>query len=278
MRFTKLLSITLVFSLLGGVLLRWWFDTPLPTQLTMRIPQPSSPGVATVLPISPGDHCNRLQTTFEELAGVAGAGTGKWPCFMGSRRNNICTDPTPLANVWPEQGPPVMWSIDLGEGHAGAAIYAGRVYVLDYDETEHADSLRCLALTDGQEIWRRSYPVRVKRNHGMSRTVPAVSEDVVVTIGPKCHVMCVERETGDLRWGLDLVRDYGATVPLWYTAQCPLIDGEIAVLAPAGRLLMMGIDCKTGEIIWEVPNPDGWRMSHSSIMPMKFNGHRAYVY
>ena len=35
-----------------------------------------------------------------------------------------------------------------------------------------ADSLRCLSLETGEEIWRYTYPVRVKWNHGMSRTSP----------------------------------------------------------------------------------------------------------
>ncbi len=31
-------------------------------------------------------------------------------------------------------------------------------------------------------------------------------------------------QTGELLWDQDLVKDYGAKVPLWYTSQCPLID------------------------------------------------------
>ena len=45
--------------------------------------------------------------------------------------------------------------------------------------------------------------------------------------------------------------------------QCPLIDRQTAVIAPGGRALMIGVDCATGEILWETPNPDGWKMSHS---------------
>jgi len=152
------------------------------------------------------------------------------------------------------------------------------VYVLDYDETRRRDALRCFSLETGAEIWRSSYPVEVKRNHGMSRTVPAVSDDYVVTMGPMCDVMCVERQTGRFLWGMDLVREYGSTVPLWYTAQCPLIVDGITVLAPAGQDLLLGVDCATGEIRWRTPNPAGWEMSHSSVMPMEFAGRATYVY
>ena len=150
--------------------------------------------------------------------------------------------------------------------------------MLDYDETKRADALRCFSLDTGTELWRRGYLVEIKRNHGISRTVPAVGERHVVTIGPRCHVLCADAITGEFRWGTDLVRDHGAKEPLWYTAQCSLLNGSTVVLAPAGQALMLGVDVDTGRILWETPNPDGWAMSHSSVVPMEFEGRRMYVY
>lgn len=112
----------------------------------------------------------------------------------------------------------------------------------------------------------------------MSRTVPAVTENYVLTIGPRCHVMCTDRETGDFLWGIDIEKEYESEVPLWYTGQCPLIDNDLAVIATGGKALMIAVDCATGEKIWETPNPDNWKMSHSSVMPYIFKGHKMYVY
>ena len=67
----------------------------------------------------------------------------------------------------------------------------------------------------------------------MSRTVPAVSAPYVVSLGPRCHVACWDKETGDCNWLIDLVLDYGVTVPQWYAGQCPLVDGNHVILAPA---------------------------------------------
>jgi len=203
---------------------------------------------------------------------------GSWPRFRGEGFDNINVESVPLAGSWDGSGPSVLWSVQLGEGHAGAAVRNGRVYLLDYDEEEKADTLRCLSLVDGRELWRRWYRTGAKRNHGISRTVPAVSDRYVVTIGPRCHVLCVDAATGDFRWGLDLVRDFGTKEPLWFTAQHPIIDQGLAVIAPAGRVLMMAVDCETGRTVWETPNPRGWRMSHSSVVPMTVNGRRMYLY
>lgn len=202
-----------------------------------------------------------------------------WPRFRGNDFDNICKQQVKLADKWDKSGPKKLWAINLGEGHAAAAVHKGRVYILDYNETLKADSLRCLSLENGKDIWNRWYKVRVKRNHGMSRTIPAVTDKYIVTIGPRCQVMCVATEDGALKWGLDLVNDFGTKVPLWYTGQCPLIADDTAVIAPVGKdILMMGVDCETGKIVWTTPNRNNWKMSHSSIMPMTIVEKKMYVY
>jgi len=77
---------------------------------------------------------------------------------------------------------------------------------------------------------------------------------------------------------LNLAGQFNTKVPQWYTAQCPLIEDGRAIIAPAGDVLMMAVDCNSGEIVWRTPNPDGWVMTHSSIVPMEFKGRRFYVY
>ena len=91
--------------------------------------------------------------------------------------------------------------------------------------------------------------------------------------------MCVDPTTGQLRWGLDLVRQYGTTVPPWYAGQCPLIDRGTVVLAPGGRnALLLALDGQTGQALWQTPNPHAWKMTHSSVIPMEFAGQRMYLY
>ncbi len=220
----------------------------------------------------------KIQGKLARFDGVPADLPGSWPRFRGPNFDAISTETIQPAKTWPAGGPQVLWSIEVGEGYAGAAVLAGRVYLLDYDQENQADVVRCLSLTDGKGIWRYSYPVKVKRFHGMSRTVPAVTDKYVVTLGPKCHVTCLDSVTGEFQWMFNLVREFHTKVPQWYAAQCPLIDDGKAVIAPAGDILMMAVDCQTGQIVWQTPNPDGWMMTHSSVVPMEYNGKRFYVY
>ena len=268
----------LVLAVVAGaavVCLRWWLAYDPAKDFVEFIPgMDGSLGVP-----KPAAETVRIGEFGEAFNVTPAALAGSWPRFRGPDASNISHETTRLAERWGEAGPKLLWSVDLGEGHAAPVVNNGRVYVLDYDEARRADALRCFSLRDGREIWRRWYRVNVKRNHGMSRTVPAVTDKYVVTIGPRCHVMCVDAVSGALLWGMDLEKDFGAVVPLWYTGQCPLIDGGVAVFAASGKkALVLGVDCETGAVLWQTPNPDGWEMSHSSVMPMTLNGKKMYVY
>ena len=264
-----------VVAVAGILSLLLWFAGGARKDLGERIPGADNViGEEPALQIESDVYAGKLVTS----DGVPTALPGAWPRFRGDNFDGISEENVTLARSWDDGEPKVLWGIDVGEGYAGAAILGGRVYVLDYDAVEQADALRCLALSDGKEIWRYSYPVKIKRNHGMSRTVPAATEEYVVAMGPLCHVICLDSTTGDFRWALDLARDFKTTVPDWYAGQCPLIDGDRAILAPGGDALMIAVDCGTGEIVWQTPNPHNWNMTHSSIIPMEFGGRRMYVY
>lgn len=215
---------------------------------------------------------------FKEYAKATSTLTGKWTRFRGADFDNINKEKIALIEKWGKEGPKILWKTELGEGHAAPVIYNGKAYILDYDERKKNDALRCFSLENGTELWRRWYSVNLKRNHGMSRTVPAITDKYIVTIGPKCQVMCCNPETGDFLWGIDLEKTYKTEVPLWYTGQCPLIDNNIAVIAPGGTSLLIGVDCATGKVVWQTPNPDKLKMSHSSVMPMTISGKKMYVY
>jgi len=262
-------------STAAGIAALWWWLSIVPAvDLQVRLPIESN---VTARAASVATSIN-LSGAFLSFAGVPAALKGAWPRFRGPDFDNIVKADVTLAGTWPPDGPDVLWSVELGEGHAGPAVLGGRVYVLDYDEEKQGNALRCFSLADGREIWRRWYRIRIKRNHGISRTVPAVTDKYVVSVGPKCHVTCLDSQSGDFLWGIDLQKEFQTRVPLWYTGQCPLIDGETAVLAPGGSALLVGVDCATGEVLWRTPNPDGWEMSHSSVVPMTFGGRRMYVY
>lgn len=261
------------FIVVGIGVLAWWLIYNPVKNLKPSLPgmDERKTGAIAVQKVNIGE----IFTFFKTCDDIPGT---RWPRFRGADFDNINKENIRLIDKFGKEGPEILWKKALGEGHAAPAVYDGRVYILDYDETLKQDQLRCFSLATGDELWRRGYNVRLKRNHGLSRTIPAVTDKYVVTIGPRCQVMCVNRLNGDLLWGLDLPAEYKTEVPFWYTGQCPLIVNDTAIIATGGKSLLIGIDCKTGKKAWETPNPKNWKMSHSSIMPMVYKGKKMYVY
>lgn len=267
---TVIISIVI---LIGTVVFSYWFFHNPVKNLTVNVPGMDQ----RPLKNAGSREAITIGEKFKEYTTYTSTLTGKWPRFRGADIDNINKEKIKLIDSW-AGGPKILWKVELGDGHAGAAVYNGKVFIIDYDERKKADALRCFSLETGTEIWRRWYGVSLKRNHGISRTVPAVTDKYVVSMGPSCHVMCTDPNNGNLLWGIDLSKNYNTEVPLWYTGQCPLIDNDIAVIAPAGDVLMIGVDCATGKVAWQTPNPDHWKMSHSSIIPMIFQGTKMYIY
>nr|WP_319997382.1 PQQ-binding-like beta-propeller repeat protein [uncultured Draconibacterium sp.] len=264
--------ILILIGTIGFISIFWWLNADPTKGFSVNLEGADNRGKGVPLQeVNIGEY-------FEEFASDYQVLEETWTNFRGADHDNISKSPIKLVESFGAEGPKILWSKKLGEGHSGAAIYKGLAYVLDYNEEERADILRCFSVVSGEEQWRRGYDVAIKRNHGMSRTIPAVTDKYIVTIGPKCHVMCLDRETGDFRWGLDVVKEYQNEIPFWYTGQCPIIDNGVAIIATGGSKMMVAIDCETGEKLWETPNPNGWKMSHSSVMPFTFGGRKMYVY
>ena len=202
---------------------------------------------------------------------------GDWPQFRGPSRDNISTE-TGLLRSWPAGGPKVLWQTPVCQGYAGVAIKDGRVYLNDYDEAKKEHLVRCISLADGKDIWRWSYPVEVRPNHGITRTVPAVGQRLVFSLDPKCRFHALDIKTGKLVWQKNLVQDYKATIPGWYAGQNPLLDGTRVLLATGGDALVIAFDQATGKEVWKSPNPAKDLMSHASLMPATIAGIKQFLY
>ena len=155
-----LLVMPLALGLASAALLASVWRSGLPEgSIPLRIPIDRSDAEGEAGAGSPFEKANLVTSD-----GTAADLPGAWPGFRGPLRDGRSNEDTPLAETWAAGEPKAIWSVDAGEGHAGAAVLNGRVYLMDYDRVAQADALRCLSLADGREIWRFSYPLSVKRN------------------------------------------------------------------------------------------------------------------
>ena len=139
--------IPVVIAVAGIILLYFWLSTDAAQNLTLRLPSEQD------FIKSDEDSGGIIKGELVKFDVQPANLPGKWPRFRGENFDALSSDETPLAKTWPDEGPQVLWSKEMGEGFASAAVLNGRVYVIDYDQTNEADLIRCMSLEDGSDIW-----------------------------------------------------------------------------------------------------------------------------
>ncbi|MDD4888436.1 MAG: PQQ-like beta-propeller repeat protein [Phycisphaerae bacterium] len=214
--------------------------------------------------------------------GKPSADKRNWPQFRGPNRDAIVPEANAgkLYRAWPAEGPKVLWSLGgLGPGYGGPAVCGGKVYFEDYDKAGSLWMMRCVSLADGKEIWRWSYKRLIRVNHGITRAVPVADERYVVTLDPKAVLHGFDAATGKRLWAHDLVKEFGTSIPEWYSGECLLGEPDRVIVGVGGKeMLMAAFEKATGKVLWQTPNPENIKLSHSSVVPMKLCGQKQYVW
>jgi len=202
---------------------------------------------------------------------------GDWPGFLGPERDGVARDAEGLLREWPNQGPTVLWSVDVGEGFAGPAIADGFVYLLDREPNKQ-DILRKLNLEDGREVWQYAYAAPGKLNYNGSRTTPTVDDDLIFTVGPFGHVHAVAVENGHVLWSAHLLEDWKSKRPGWGVSQSPLVYEDRVVVMPWGsRASVVAYERHSGKVIWRTPNQVNLSADYQSPVFMTLDGRPTVV-
>ena len=179
-----------------------------------------------------------------------------WHQFLGPDRNSISPQKG-LFRTWSENGPELLWSVELGTGFGGPVVKNGKIFLLDRDD-EVGDMMRCFHLQTGEEVWKFSYEAPGAVPYPGSRSVPIVDDSNVYSVGPNGDLYCINIQTGKPVWNKNIWSDFGATrLPVWGVSQSPSIYGDLIFTATGSPTLQIvglaAFNKKTGNIVWHIP-------------------------
>ncbi len=183
-----------------------------------------------------------------------------WPEFRGKGRLGVWNE-TGILEKFPEGGLNVLWRTPVRAGYSGPAVANGRVFLLDYLETQHLRGTeRALALDEktGKILWTQEWPVNYS---GISwpvgpRATPTVDGDRVYVAGADGKLFCLNVSDGSIIWKKDYAVDYKADHTKWGNdwgfASSPLVDGERLICLVGGQpdAKVVAFDKMTGKEIW----------------------------
>ena len=194
-----------------------------------------------------------LLTSFIVAACMLDINAQDWPQFLGPNRNS--TSPQKgILRSWPATGPEVLWTANVGPGYGGPVIKEGKVYLLDRDD-KTGDIMRCFDFNTGKELWKFSYDAPGSVMFPGSRSVPAVDGKYVYSCGHNGDLYCIDINTHKPVWNTNIWTGFGGTkLPIWAISQCPLIYGDLVIVAPqAPQAGVIAFNKVTGKIIWKTP-------------------------
>ena len=176
-----------------------------------------------------------------------------WERFRGPRGDGIVEEckwnPLSLAsNV------KILWRDNIGAGYSSLTIRGKWLYTAGY--TNGNNVIYCMEAATGKKKWEYSF--RSGRGQGGyvgPRSTPVSDGAYVYFVGQEGEVICLDSNSGYMKWEKNLAKDFGAKAPTWGYSASPWLEDEMLILN--ANTYGIAIKKKTGEKIWSSPEGIG---------------------
>ncbi len=178
----------------------------------------------------------------------------EWPCFHGSDRTNKSKE-TGLAQKWPGNGPELLMTIQgLGEGFSSVSIADGLLFTAGME-----NDLPYVFAFDlkGKLLWKRpsggkwSTTASWASSYIGPRSTPTYDNGIVYFLGEMGLLTAFEARTGNVKWQVDLAREYDAVQTEYGYSESVMIEGNNLYVRPVGKKgHQVCLDKNNGKLIW----------------------------
>ncbi|MCY3007867.1 MAG: PQQ-binding-like beta-propeller repeat protein [Planctomycetota bacterium] len=203
--------------------------------------------------------------------------------FFGNDRSGIVDEPL-FSMAWDLKLPTLVWRRPIGDGWSGFAVAQG--IALTLEQIEQDEVLSAMSLSNGETLWRVQRPGR--HYHPMGglgpRSTPTIvnykDQTLVVALTATGHLLCVELQTGSVRWERQLLEDSKTNqadfelAVNWGRAASPLVHKD-RVIVPLGGAQnqiassLMACSLDDGTVLWTQGKS---QISYASPVVMSIHG------
>jgi hypothetical protein len=197
-----------------------------------------------------------------------------WPHIRGAKFDAVSINST-LADSWPAEGPPVLWSCEFGLGYSGLIAVGDRVYTQVQTLTDQ--KVVALDADTGHTIWERSYawPYDPGGMYPGPRATPALAGDGLYFAGPDGTVGRLRAEDGQPVWTRNVLRQFNGRGADFGYACSPLVeDGKVILPVGGPGAAVVALNAENGEKVWASGDAAA---SYCSALPISFIGRRQVI-
>ena len=180
---------------------------------------------------------------------------GQWNQWRGPNRDGISSEKG-LLESWPEQGPPVAYSVKgLGKGMASVAIADGKIITMGNKDGN--TRVVCLDQKNGEIEWSTPF-TPAKSDPNCSPTVD-LATGLIYALSNDGVLVCCKLDGGEVVWQTSFTKDFGGKIESsWGYSESPLVDGDALICSPgATDAMVVSLNKKTGDVLWKGKAPEG---------------------
>jgi len=192
-----------------------------------------------------------------------------WSGIRGPRWDGI-SDDSGIADSWPAQGPPVLWTRELGQGYSAFIAWGDRI-ATQYQSLS-GQYLICMNANTGKTLWeyRYDWPFDPAGVYPGPRATPAYHDGLIYFASPAGLIGCLDSNTGTLQWSVDLAATFGCELTgFGYACSPTVVEGLIVLPVGCANASMVALEAKTGHVEWRSGDDAG---SYAPAFPITFKG------
>lgn len=178
-----------------------------------------------------------------------------WNQFRGPSRSGMLTE-AKFPDVWPENGPELLWTKDVGNGFPEVTILGEVAYVFSSDSLDGGyEYVAALNAISGKELWKTKVDSMWYEVDGWGhgpRATPAIDADKIFCLSGFGKLTALNIKNGEKIWMVDLPAEFGSSVPRWGFTSSPLLVDDILILETGGteERAFTAFDKNSGKVLW----------------------------
>jgi outer membrane protein assembly factor BamB len=185
---------------------------------------------------------------------LAGDGKSNWTKFGGPNENFVANS-SGLAKSWPADGPPKLWSRELGDGYSAILYEDGRLYTMY--RIDDSEAVVALDASSGKTIWEHRYEASPDEGHVHQfgdgpRSTPLLSGNRIYTVGVSGKLHALNKKDGSVAWSKELWGEFGGNFLNHGYSSSPIdYMDTIIVLVGGEDQSIVAFNKKDGSVSWK---------------------------
>lgn len=192
-----------------------------------------------------------------------------WSQWRGPTFDGI-SEESGIAETWPADGPPVIWTREIGSGYS--SLIAVGEHVFTQVQTLYEQAVVCLDAETGETVWSSHYgwPYDGGGLYPGPRSTPTWHDGKIYFAAPEGTIGCLNASNGDSLWSVNPKKQFrGKGSDFGYASSPVVVDGKVIIPVGGDGACVVALDAKDGSVVWKGGNSPA---SYASPLPITLNG------